>query len=565
MFGNTANACLRAGAAFFLALLVCACAAAQDALEDPGPRLDAVRDLAPVAGMTSAALLALEKNGGNYPNAVDLRFDIGGGSTLRLYRQHALRKTLYQGASLTRSLDGGRSILWEAATFETTPLLHGSFGLKRSLRTPRRQTVAAVVYMPALGADLPIEEQSKYLFLWTRETWSREHVFINGGGLLGRWNWRRGAALAFVGESPVADGLSGLSQTYDARVEMPLGDFRPFISYSHTVNVAHLGGMIPDAEYLDAGDWWEMLIMDRSAGAGFTVTLPGGAALRYGLDTDRHFRAMRETVSFSRSLAHDLELAAAWTRDRGEGAFTDPWEEKRTRVQLMRRRGAGLSWGAFVEVRPRETIAGLALMRGAAPGDPLPFLPENNYKEPFSNPDARWDFNTGSITCGDFASYGDLASTLVTPELVSQYSKCLQYGDYGDSGPLNSPQEVFAGAQATCRSASWLQADILTRNGYSAFVVAFQSSQSVMGAQQQRRFSINHAVTAYRDPDTDSWNIIDYERIIRTGAPTIQQAMEIYSPNYLFMRVEEPDKLLPIGIYDGRAMQTIRSWAATGH
>jgi hypothetical protein len=548
-------------------MLSSAACAGDDAPDaDRSARLRAVRNLAPVAGMASAALLSLEKSGGgDYANAFDLRFDLGADTSLRLYRQHALRKTMYQGASLTRNMGGGRSVLWEAATLETTPLLEGSFGVKHSVRTPRKHTAAALVHLPHIGAGAPIEEASKHLLMWTRETQGREHRFLKENVFQGRWGWRRKMSLAFLGESPVVDGLSGLAQAYDVRVELPLGNTRPYVSYTHNIDVAHLGGMLPDAEYLDTGDWWEMLSMDRSAGAGFTVSLPGGAALRYGLDTDRHFDIVRESISFSRNLGHDLELSAAWTHDRGVSIFTEPWQEHCTRVQLMRRRANGLSWGAFTEFRPGETIAGLALMRGAAPGDPLPFLPESRYREPFTNPDARWDFNTGSITCGDFASYADLASTLVTPELVSQYSKCLDYGDYDNNGPLNSPEEVFAGAEATCQSASWLQADILTRNGYDAYVVAFQSSQSVMGAETDRRFSINHAVTAYRDPETGAWNLIDYERIIRTGAPTIQQAMDIYSPNYLYLRVEEPDKLLPIGIYDSRTVQTLKDWVEAGH
>lgn len=529
-------------------------------------RLRLVEDLAPVAAMVSAGLLSLERNrGGSYDNALDLRFDLGAAGALRLYRQHALRKTMYQGAALTRSASGGRSVLWELATFQTTPLLEGSLAFKRSVFSPRKRTTLALASLPRIGAGLPIERESRYLLMWSRDTAGRDHAFLESNSLRGRWHWRRKAALAFVGESPVVDSLSALRQDFQIHLEMPLTrQVRPYLVYNHILDAGQLGGLVTNAQYLDTPDWGEALTMNRSAGAGFTVALPGGAALIYGLETDRHFQTVRDTVSFSRSLGRGIELTAAYTHDRGEGMFTEPWQEHRTRVQLMKRRDPGLSWGLFMEWRPDETVAGLALMRGAGPDDPLPFLPESRFREPYADPAAHWDFNTGSITCGSFASYEDAAATLVTPELVSQFSKCLSFGDYDSAGPLHSPQEIFAGAQATCRSSSWLQASVLTRNGYEAYVIAFQSSQSVMGAETDTRFSINHAVTAYRDPATGTWNLIDYERIIRTGAPTIQQAMEIYSPNYLFMRVEEPDKLLPIGIYDSRTMQTIKEWVEAG-
>ena len=484
---------------------------------------------------------------------------------MRLSRQHALRKTPYQGASVARDLGGGQSVLWEMATLETTPLLQGALGLKRSMRTPRKNTTLAVMHLPRIGAGLPVERESRYLVIWSRETAGRDHGF-GTGALRGGWNWRRKAALAFLGESPVVDGLSQLRQDLDARLELHLTSrVRPFVAYHHTLDIAQLGGLVPDARYLDSSDWWETLSMNRSAEAGLTVSLPSGATLRYGLETDRHFGVARETVSLNRTLGGGLELAAAWTHDRGVDVFTTPWQEERTRVQIMKRRPQGLSWGAFFEFRPGETISGLALMRGAGPDDPLPFTPETRFREPFSNPDARWDFNSGSIVCGSFASYPDVVSTLVTPELVSQFSKCLNYGDYNSTGPLHSPEEIFAGAEATCRSTSWLQSSILTQNGYESYVVAFQGSQAVMGAESDRRFAINHAVTAYRDPATGAWNLIDYERIIRTGAPTLQEAMEIYSPTYVFLRVAESEKLLPLGTFDSPTMETIRNWVEAPH
>jgi hypothetical protein len=265
-------------------------------------------------------------------------------------------------------------------------------------------------------------------------------------------------------------------------------------------------------------------------------------------------------VSMRMHLWHGVDFFAEYERDRSVRSFITPWAEENTRIQLSRRIG-DMAWGLFFNVRPGDTVTGLVFTRGADSGEPLPLVPASRYRKPYTNPAAKWEFNTGSLaTCEKYRSFDEMAASLDTPERVSEYSNCLNFGSPVDTGKISTPMELVAGAEANCHATAWLQSQLLTRQGHESFVVVFQGNKWNAGRSEEPRFSVYHAVTAYRDPETATWDVMDYDEVIKTGAPTIQEAMEIYNPGILTMVIEEPGKLQSQGVFLNPALETVRAW-----
>ena len=517
-------------------------------------------DLAPYPLMLSGALLSLERTRAHsYPNAYDLTFPMGGDNTLRMYRNHSALKTTSEGIEWTRHGDGGTFRRWEISGFETTPLLHDAVGVKYSRNTGRKRVTYAFVHAPNLDAGRDLDSLSTYILAYDHFVTGRTRKIPGLGALRAQWGWQEQLTLSMFGETPGYKALNRARRDYRVTIE-PRGNslVQPYAFYNQGVDLQPVIRSITQMPgQHDLSDWGEMLLMDRTAGAGLTAQLSNGAVLNYALETDRHLRTRRDTASLRMPL-RGLDLAVIYSRDRGDRSFTTPWYDERTRVQITRDTG-GLSWGAFFEFRPGETVSGVSLLMNAEENTPLPLISEHNYREPYEEP-GLFQWHTGTDLCGAYSTYEQAAAGLNTPQRIAEYAECLNTDPDADAGKVSPPEDIFAGTLANCHSRSWFQAQLLTQHGYQAWVVVFQGNETLFGQNVKNRFSAQHAVTVYRDPQTGGWNVMDQQGILTTSADTIQEALEAYSPGILGFIVEEPDSLQWQGMFYGNAVQTIDDW-----
>lgn len=543
-------------------LLTASAAAADDESADLKNNSDTFWRLAPYAAVLSGGLSSIEKNdGGSYPAAFDLDFDITGDTTVRLYRRHALRKTLSQGIEWTRTRGNGEYRRWEITTFETTPLMRGSVGAKYSVGTGRKHSTYALVNLPHLASGHAVDDKSQFLAVFARETIGLRHNIAAMGPLRAHWRWRENITLSSMGTVLNTKALTRMDRAYRVLMEPEAaGRVKPYAYYEQMLDAHALAGSVSQLSRAQGSDQrLELLLMSRSAGAGLVIPLSNGMAVSYDMQTDRHFRVRTETVSLNGHIGMGLNLSVTYVRDRPDRDFSTPWQDEHTRIQLTSA-GRSLSWGAFFEVRPGDNIGGVTLFRNTDPNAPVPLVPESRYREPFSSGPTAPVWNAGSNLCGAYTTFDQAVDGLNTPERISEYAECLNYDFNSVGGKPGTPQEIFRGVEANCHSASWFQADLLTRHGYEAYVVLYQGSDTLFGQNEHSGFSADHAVTVYRNPDTNTWSVMEYQGILQTGAPTIQEALEAYSPNILAFIVEEPGSLLRQGLYLSPAMQTIETW-----
>lgn len=554
----------RIAAVFVLTALWFSCAGAAGAEEKSEFKKNSETfwRLAPYAAVLSGGLTSLEKNDGDpYPSAFDLDFALTGDTTLRLYRRHAMRKTMSQGIEWTRDTGNGQYRRWEITTFETTPLLHGSFGVKYSAGTGRKHRTYALVHLPQLAVAQDIDDKNQYLAVYARETIGRRHNIGAAGPLRAHWRWFENITLSSMGTVMNTKALSRMDRAYRVTVEPEIaGNIKPYAYYEQVLDAHAMAGSVAQLSRAQGNEQRiELLLMNRSAGAGLAIPLSNGMIVNLDMRTDRHFRVRTETVSLNGNIGHGLDLSVTYVRDRPDRGFSAPWRDKHTRIQLTRG-GGELTWGAFLELRPGDNIGGVTLFRNTDPNAPVPLVPEARFREPFSAAPNAPAWNAGSNLCGMYATFEQAAAGLNTPERISEYAECLNYDFNSVGGKPDPPQEVFRGVEANCHSASWFQVDMLTRHGYEAYVILFQGSDTLFGQNDKSGFTADHAVTVYLNPDTSTWSVMEYQGILHTGAPTIQQALEAYSPNILAFIVEEPGNLLRQGLYLSPAMQTIETW-----
>jgi hypothetical protein len=548
--------------AFLLVFASASAAAAEDETGALKANSETFWRLAPYAAVLSGGLSSLEKNDGDaYPSAFDLDFAVTGDTAVRLYRRHAMRKTLSQGIEWTRTRGSGEYRRWEITTFESSPLLRGSLGAKYSVGTGRKHSTYALVHVPHLASGHDVDGKNRFLAVFARETIGRRHNIAAMGPLRAHWRWRENITLSSMGTVMNTKALTRMDRAYRVVMEPETGgNIKPYAYYEQMLDAHALAGSVSQLSRAQgSGERIELLLMNRSAGAGLAVPLSNGMSVSYDMQTDRHFRARTETVSLNGNLGRGLDLSVIYVRDRPDRGFSSPWQDEHTRIQLTGG-GRNLSWGAFFEMRTGGNIGGVTMFRNIDANAPVPLVPESRYREPFSSGPTPPAWHTGSNLCGAFSTYEQAVAGLNTPERISEYAECLNYDFNSVGGKPGMPEEIFRGVEANCHSASWFQADMLSRHGYEAYVVLFQGSDTLFGQNEHSGFSADHAVTVYLNPDTNTWSVMEYQGILQTGAPTIQEALEAYSPNILAFIVEEPGNLLRQGLYLSPAMQTIETW-----
>ena len=120
----------------------------------------------------------------------------------------------------------------------------------------------------------------------------------------------------------------------------------------------------------------------------------------------------------------------------------------------------------------------------------------------------------------------ELKTVLDTPEKVVAYvDKFIKYDDGrsgGGSGPSStySPEEVVNLKKGVCRDQHILMVDLLKAQGIEAKQIGYSSAGSTF-----------HAIAAYKDPNTNKWNIIEYGNVHYTQADTMEEAFNTVRPD----------------------------------
>lgn len=494
----------------------------------------------------------------------DLEFPVGNGNSLRYYNTHAEETTLRSGVEWKHDRSNGKFRKWEVTNFRKTPQFDDALGIKYSYGSSFKETAFGAVFLPEMntwsyptGAIAPNSSQIAIVASLRKNSGPK---FLYGRKSLNAYyNVDKTYQAAFIGKTPIGYSLSkanveprvalAWTPSYGATVE---------VAYVNNVQLGELAYNLMAARTGRSGADWARLVTHNGSGEIGASKRFRNANIFYRMNTTSEFRKERESVGASYSRGGYI-LNAEYSRIFGFNDFYEIPDKEITRASLTKKIRKNYEAGALFESRRGGSFIGFQLFTEGAGGNHLPDTIYRDMKVPSITYDGvnhdAWGL------CERISNLNEAVGVLKNEYMVAAYTECLNMistsKNYFKVAP---PKDVIQGAKMNCISSAWLQSYVLSNNGYIAYPVGIQATKLFLGEVESDEVDQMHAIVAYKKPDWEYWELMDYNEIIGTTGKTIEEALRAYDPNYTGFTVFDAQHLTMLGVYNNATFEEIDRW-----